>query len=182
MKKLFIGTVLAAACLLAFVGSHTTRARAAIGATSTTLTATLSGFQEPPAIASSASGSFSAVVSDDGSSADYVLSYSGFQTDARVAHIHLGLPGVNGGVTVFLCGGGGKPDCPAREGTVTATFTADDVGPIPTQRLLANDLPTLLAAINAGSTYVNVHSVDLPGGEIRGQISVMPSGGSNNSR
>ncbi len=171
MKKLLIGTVLAAACLLALTGSHTTRARAANGV-STVLSTPLSGFQEPPAIASSASGSFSAVLSDDGSSMDYVLSYSGFQTDVRVSHIHLGLPGVNGGVTVFLCGGGGKPDCPARDGTVTGTITADDVGPIPTQRLLAGDLPTLLAAINHGATYVNVHSVDLPGGEIRGQISV----------
>jgi hypothetical protein len=179
MKKLLIGTVLGAACLLALAGSHTTRAGAAIGGASTTLTTTLSGFQEPPAIASSASGSFSAVVSDDGSSVDYTLSYSGFETDVIVSHIHLGLPSVNGGVTVFLCGGGGKPDCPAREGTVTGTFTADDVIGLPMQRLAANDLPTLLAGINAGATYVNVHTMDLPGGEIRGQISALPSGGSN---
>jgi hypothetical protein len=27
------------------------------------------------------------------------------------AHIHVGQPDVNGGVTVFFCGGGGRPAC-----------------------------------------------------------------------
>jgi hypothetical protein len=166
MKKLLIGTVLAAVGLLALTRSLTTRAGALNGDT-TLLTATLVGFQEPPAIASSASGDFSGKLSPDGNSIDYVLSYAGFQTDVFVAHIHLGLPSVNGGITVFLCGGDGKPDCPPREGAVAGTITADNVRAIAAQRLVSGDLPKLLEAINAGATYVNVHSGDLPGRDSR---------------
>ncbi len=168
MKKLFIITPLVGLCILAFPGGSGIRA----SQVAATLTASLSGFEEPPAIATSASGNFSAMVSPDETTIDYQLSYSGFGTDVMVAHIHLGLPSVNGGVTVFLCGGAGTPDCPPRSGTATGTITADDVGGIPGQRLAAGDLPKLLEAIRANATYVNVHSMDLPGGEIRGQIKI----------
>jgi hypothetical protein len=42
------------------------------------------------------------------------------------------------------------------------TFTASDVSAI--------SFADLLAAIRAGTTYVNVHTTQFPGGEIRGQL------------
>ena len=169
MKKLMFPAFLAAACALALTGS--------IGsADATTLFAPLSGWQEPPAIATPASGQFTATVSADRTAVDYVLSYDGFETPVLFAHIHLGLRSINGGVTVFLCGGGTPPTppCPQGGGTVTGTFTAENVQALPAQRHVAGDLDKVLEAIEAGAAYVNVHSMDLPGGEIRGQIEIVP--------
>ncbi len=81
----------------------------------------------------------------------------------------MGQPNVNGGVTVFFCGGTTRPACP-QSGTVTGDFTANDVLPLTTQQLEAQNLAKLLAAIRAGKTYVNVHTSSSPAGEIRGQI------------
>jgi hypothetical protein len=49
-----------------------------------------------------------------------------------MSHIHFGLPSVNGGVTVWLCGSAPPsvpptPACPARSGSVSGTITADNV-------------------------------------------------------
>jgi hypothetical protein len=53
---------------------------------------------------------------------------------------------------------------------VSGTITAANVLGIQGQRLTAGDFAKLLEAIKFGATYVNVHSRDLPGGEIRGQL------------
>ena len=138
----------------------------------TVFVAALRGPEETPSILSQARGRFRAVVSDDGSSIDYTLTYEGFLTPVAVAHIHIGQKGVAGNVTIFLCGGGGRPTCPSPGGTVTGTITAADVGAIATQELAARDLPKVLRAMRAGLTYVNVHTMAHGGGEIRGQIQV----------
>jgi CHRD domain len=70
----------------------------------------------------------------------------------------------------FLCGGGGKPACPAAGGTVSGTIVAADVLALPTQGLAAGDLAAFLRAMRAGVTYVNVHSMTFAAGEIRGQL------------
>src|SRR5438445_13641980 len=66
-----------------------------------TLRATLTGFEETPAISTGASGSFVARIRTD--AIDYELSYDGFPTDVLQAHIHFGQPGVAGGISAFLC-------------------------------------------------------------------------------
>jgi spermidine/putrescine-binding protein len=84
---------------------------------------------------------------------------------ATAAHIHLGEKGKNGPVVVTLF----KSDTPTElkngtlgEGNVTAT---NFEGPMKGKAL--NDLVT---AMKNGSTYVNVHTTDMPDGEIRGQL------------
>jgi spermidine/putrescine-binding protein len=84
---------------------------------------------------------------------------------ATGAHIHLGEKGKNGPVVVTLF----KSDTPTElkngtlgEGNVTAT---NFEGPMKGKAL--NDLVT---AMQNGSTYVNVHTTDMPDGEIRGQL------------
>jgi hypothetical protein len=130
--------------------------------------AVLTGPQETPAILSEATGRFRAELGD--SSLTYELSYSGLPTQVMVAHIHIGQRNVAGAVAVFLCGGGGRADCPSPDGTVTGTITAADVLAIPAQELDAGDFATLLHAMQEGLTYANVHTIAHPGGEIRGQI------------
>src|SRR5262245_40062226 len=132
--------------------------------------ATLRGFNEVPATLSAGQGTFQLTINDVDTSVHFVLSYSGLQTAVGAAHIHVGQPNVNGGVTVFFCGGGGRPACPASPATIEGDFTSSDVLALPTQQLEAGNLAKLLAAIRAGKTYANVHTATSPGGEIRGQI------------
>lgn len=84
---------------------------------------------------------------------------------ATAAHIHLGEKGKNGPVVVTLF----KSDTPTemKNGTLgEGNFTATDFeGPMKGKGL--NDLVT---AMQNGSTYVNVHTTDMPDGEIRGQL------------
>ena len=131
--------------------------------------AALAGHNEVPVTLSAGSGSLSLTVNDDDTSVHFVLTYGGFLTPVGAAHIHVAQRNVNGGVTVFFCGGGGRPACPAQ-GTVEGDFTANDVIGLAAQQLEVNNLPKLLAAIRAGKTYVNVHTATSPAGEIRGQI------------
>jgi hypothetical protein len=75
---------------------------------------------------------------------------------------------VNGGVSYFFCGGGGKPACAggSASGTVTA---ANVLGPT-AQAIAAGELAKIIAAMRAGVAYANIHTDRFPGGEIRGQI------------
>jgi hypothetical protein len=83
---------------------------------------------------------------------------------ATAAHIHLGEKGKNGPVAVTLF----KSDTPTemKNGTLgEGNFTATDFeGP-----MKGNGLNDLVTAMQNGSTYVNVHTTDMPDGEIRGQ-------------
>jgi hypothetical protein len=137
--------------------------------------ASLSGFEETPATLSSAgSGRFTARIA--GSTIEYELSYEDLVA-VSAAHIHLGRPATSGGVSAFLCGGGGKPDCPAEAGTVSGTIVPSDVTGPAAQGIAAGEFDELVRAIRNGATYVNVHTSAFPGGEIRGQIR---RGGGNN--
>ena len=131
--------------------------------------AELQGYEEVPAISTTGSGELKLKVSKDETSIDYELSYAGLEGVPLASHIHLGQRDVNGGIIVFLCGGGGKPVCPAS-GTVTGTIIpADIIGPAG-QGIAAGEFAEALQAMRSGVTYANVHTALHPGGEIRGQI------------
>lgn len=142
----------------------------------------LRGFEEVPVVSTVADGEFRARISNDQTQITYELSYEDLESAVQQAHIHLGQKGVNGGITVFLCtnlgnGPAGTQLCPPSPATITGTITAADVSPaIPAtlaarnQGLNTGEMNELIRAIRAGKTYVNVHSTDRPGGEIRSQI------------
>jgi hypothetical protein len=176
MKKLYqalFATLVIAVLMTATSLTVLAAPRAAIGAEQNDnrlFRAALRGFQETPlTLFSGGSGTFTATLSDDGTSLTYTLSYAGL-TGAFAAHIHLGAPGTTGGVSAFLCGGGGKPTCPTSSGTVTGTITAADVIGPAGQGLAVGNFAGLLASMRAGATYANVHTPAHPGGEIRGAI------------
>jgi hypothetical protein len=141
-----------------------------------TVHARLTGFQEVPAVSTAASGEFRAKIGKGGV-INFELSYEGLESNVLMSHIHLGQPGVNGGISVWLCTTPAAPltappgtqICP-QSGTVTGMFDAAGVvGPL-NQGIGPEELDELIEAIRAGVTYVNVHSVTFPGGEIRGLI------------
>jgi len=169
MRKGRLHALIVAGCLLAFTGPGS-QADADARKPQHEFQAHLQGRNEVPLTLSAAHGDLQLTISDDESSVHFVLSYTGLQTPVLFAHIHIGQRNVNGGVTVFFCGGGGRADCPQNEGTVEGDFTAADVIGLPTQQLDANDLANVLEAIRRGETYANVHTMTSPGGEIRGQI------------
>ena len=144
----------------------------------------LSSAEEPtPAnvTESNARGNAIFQLSADGQSLDYKLIVANIE-NAFQAHIHQGPRGQNGPVVVWLYPsttpgagpvGQGRIQGVIAEGTITS---ANLVGALAGQPLSA-----LISAIEAGNTYVNVHTNDgvaptntgpgdFPGGEVRGQI------------
>ena len=121
--------------------------------------ADLNGAHENPPVATSATGKGLAVISADGSTVTYLVTYSGLSGTANAAHIHTGAVGANGGVILPLAVGPSP-----MTGTLTATnFTPS--GPV-------TSFAQAVAAIRAGTTYFNIHTTANPGGEIRGQVGV----------
>jgi hypothetical protein len=136
----------------------------------------LSGAEEVPARDTNARGVAIFQLSADGTELSYKLIVANIE-NVVFSHIHLGPVGVNGPVVAFLfegaTPGGGRTDGVLAEGTITA---ADLVGP-----LAGHPLSDLIAALESGGAYVNVHTNDgvdppntgpgdFPGGEIRGQF------------
>jgi hypothetical protein len=133
--------------------------------------ATLRSYEEVPAISSRAFGLFAAFIADDASSLAFTVTYSDLEGGAVTAsHIHVGQPGVNGAIVIHFCGTGGKPACPPPPATLTGTATAADVVGVPAQGIQAGDIAEVIRAIREGKAYVNVHTTNFAGGEIRGQI------------
>lgn len=147
-----------------------------------TFTTRLRAFEEVPSIASPAGGHFQGTLNEDGTEMSYELTYSHTEGAVTQAHIHLAQRGVNGGIMVFLCsnlgnGPAGTPACPAAGGTVTGTFSAEDIIGPTAQGVAPGELFTLVRAARAGFAYVNVHSTVYPGGELRGQLQGRGSSG-----
>ena len=147
----------------------------------------LSGYQEVPAISTDGSGKFQARIARFGDTIHYRLSYRELEGTVAQAHIHLGQEGVNGGISVFLCtnlgnGPAGTQACPGAPATISGVIAQADVigpGPVvgppasPGQGIEpgeADRFDELVDAIDAGVTYVNVHTSKWPGGEIRAQL------------
>lgn len=131
-------------------------------------TAHLSGDQEVPPVATRATGQAVLKLSADGTELSYRLIVANIQ-DVTQAHLHLAPAGENGDVVAFLYPS--QPPAqliPGRSSGVLATgtiTTADLVGP-----LAGQSLGDLVDAMDSGGVYVNVHTLDNPGGEVRGQV------------
>ncbi len=127
---------------------------------------------EVPAINSNATATFRAVIHSDGS-ITFKETFSGLTSNAIFSHIHFGEVHVGGGVMIFLCGGGGQPACPvATSGTIEGTITPANVTGPTSQGVTPGDLASALRAVRQGAGYVNLHSVNFPAGEVRGQVIV----------
>jgi hypothetical protein len=108
----------------------------------------------------------------------FKLTYSGFPPTSTVtqAHIHFAKVHVAGGIIVFFCtnlgnGPADTPACPTPNGTVKGTITPASVtGLAAQQNVHPGDFGALVAALDSNTAYGNIHTVNFPAGEIRGQI------------
>ncbi len=107
---------------------------------------TLSGTEEVPSVATSASGRGTIVIGSDKSVSGSVTTTG---VAAVAAHIHVGAAGKNGPVIVPL------------------KKTGENVWMVPDGAKLTD---AQYANYKAGELYVNVHSAAHKGGEIRGQL------------
>ena len=127
--------------------------------------APMDGSQEATPNNSKATGNAVFQLSKDGTELHYKLIVANIQ-NVTMAHIHL-LPSTS--VVVWLYPSAPPAQLiPGRSSGILATgvITSDDlVGP-----LAGMSLEDLLQHMAAGDTYVNVHTLQFPGGEIRGQI------------
>jgi hypothetical protein len=133
--------------------------------------ARLNGYQETPAVSSTGFGTFRAKLVEP-TRLHYVFRYEGLEGGTSLfAHVHFGERAVAGGVSFFLCGGGGHPAvCPNVSGTVEGDVTpADVIGPNG-QGIEPGSFAEIVRAMRAGTSYANIHTTRWPNGEIRGQI------------
>jgi hypothetical protein len=164
---------------LMFAGSLMLAASPA-GATITVYNAQLSGANENPANASPGTG-FAIVTIDDVLNTMRVQEFfSGLIGTTTASHIHCCAPeGSNVGVATQL------PSFPAfptgvTSGTYDNTFDMTLTSSFGASFLAANGgtadsaFDALIAGLNAGDAYLNIHTTAYPGGEIRGQLAAIP--------
>lgn len=103
----------------------------------------------------------------------YTLDFQNLGSDAIMSHIHFGLPGVTGPILLWFFPASLTPTPTATSGHYTGTWTPADLT-AQSQDPGVTTFTQLIAALNAGEVYVNVHSVNYPMGEIRGQLAMTP--------
>ena len=138
-----------------------------------TYTATLLGSNEVPPTGSAGTGFGTFILNGNLLSIDET--FSGLTTAASAAHIHCcGPVGVNEIVAVPF-----TPFPNATSGTFMATVDLS-LAATYTAAFITQEGGTvglaeagLIAALNSGNTYANIHDANFPGGEIRGQIAVL---------
>lgn len=143
----------------------------AVGSAAISLSATLSGAQEVPPVATSGTGSFTGTLNEAQTEISFTLTASGLTLSRITAsHIHVAPVGVNGPIILFLFNR-------ATEGVFTGTKSGilTPASLIPRPAVGVNNFADAVQKILTGNAYVNLHTDDHPGGEIRGQVEIVVS-------
>lgn len=111
--------------------------------------ATINGAQETPPVPTPATGVGCLTLDTSTNTISWNVTFSGLLGAQTAGHIHVGAPGVSGGVIVPIANG------------------SPSIGS-------AGLTPAQVATLQAGNYYFNIHSGVFPNGEIRGQILPIP--------
>jgi hypothetical protein len=171
MKLKTLGlVVLASAALLAQIGQGRLR-----------VAALLSGVDEVPTILTGATGQLTGDINERERTITLEVRFENLSGAPTQAHIHFAQKAVNGPVMLWLCGSesipgpSGTPRCPTSEsGVILRALTATEVAAVAAQGVPAGGIIEAIRAIATGSSYVNLHTVRYPGGELRGQVEAQP--------
>lgn len=151
-------------------------ATAVTAAAQESFVALLRGYQETPGNASTGRGRLDLTISADGTQISYTLTYPSVPGGVTQAHLHFGQPAIAGGIFLWMCsnlGNGpvGTQACPDPPATISGTWTVADVtAGAKSQGINPGEFRQVLRGIRSGMVYANVHSVQYPPGEVRGQI------------
>jgi hypothetical protein len=139
-RLLLVQAALAAGCLAFASGAQ---------AQTKMFHADATGAQEVPPIAGAGKGAGVFTLNPATKELSWNVTYSGLSSDATAAHIHgPAASGANAGVEINLGSGGTKSPISGK-----ATLTDAQI-----------------ADLQSGKTYLNIHTANNKGGEIRGQI------------
>jgi hypothetical protein len=132
-----------------------------------TLTTTLYGGDETPALNTGALGTAEVSVDVTNREIAVTLKIFNIPTTTTAGHIHVGPRGVAGPVVI---------DFPAtiagRTGDFTMTFRVGEEAFRPRAAVGIHTMEDAIQAITGGNSYVNIHTTQFPAGEIRGQLQV----------
>jgi hypothetical protein len=156
-------------------------------AATTTLDANLTQANEVPPTGSPGTGTAIVVLDTTAQTLAVNVTFSGLTSGTTASHIHCCLP------SPFLAGSNVMvatttptfPGFPSgvTSGTYSMTFNLLDAGtynpafvtsPFNPSGTIAGAEAALEAALLAGETYLNIHTTNFPGGEIRGFLSAVP--------
>jgi CHRD domain len=146
-----------------------------------TFEATLAGANEVPPVASLGTGLATVILDAAAETLQINVTFSGLTSNTMAAHIHCCAPlGTNAGVATTV------PAFPGFPLGVTSGTYSSQVFDL-TQPLIYNPAfvtlqggtiagaeAALIAGIEGGLTYLNIHTVNFGGGEIRGQLTAVP--------
>jgi hypothetical protein len=130
-----------------------------------TLTTTMNGGEEVPVLNTGMVGN--AEVSVDLANREVAVTLNVFNvpTATTAGHIHVGATGIGGPVVLNF-----PPAVVGRTGDFSMTFRLGERDFVARPAQGINTLNDVLQAIVNGNSYVNIHTTQNPGGEIRGQL------------
>jgi hypothetical protein len=145
-----------------------------------TLHAALSGANEVPPVASPGTGVATVVLDPTAQTLQVNATFSGLTSNDVMAHIHCCAPlGTNVGVATIPPAFPGFP-----LGVTSGTYSSPvfdltqpgiyNPGFITLQGGLSQAEMALINGLENGQTYFNIHTINNPGGEIRGQLELVP--------
>ena len=130
----------------------------------------LEGAQEVPPVSTDTSGRLKLRFNAASTEATFRLKvFEG--VGVTQAHLHCALEGVNGPIVAFLFGfipAGVNVNGLLAQGTLTDADILDTSGD--PCGVTITDIASLLAAVEDGRVYANVHTLVNPAGEVRGQV------------
>jgi len=145
-----------------------------------TFVGNLTGANEVPPVPSSATGLATVVLDAAAQTLQINATFSGLTSNTNAAHIHCCAPlGTNAGVATTVPAFPGFPLGVTSGSFTSAVFdltqpTIYNPAFVTLQGGLTQAEAALIAGILNGTTYLNIHTVNFPGGEIRGQLQAVP--------
>jgi len=135
------------------------------------MTANLNGGEETPVILNTGAVG-TAEVNVDATNREVAVTLKVFNipTPTTAGHIHIGSKATPGPVVLNF-----PASIAGRTGDFTMVFRLSDTAGIfvPRPAIGINTIDDAIQAIVGGNAYVNVHTTQNPGGEIRGQLSIV---------
>ena len=154
---------------LAFAAVFAVAFSAQAQAQTLTFTAALHGGNENPGVLTGSAGTATITWNTTTRAGTYRVDVYNMPVGTTASHIHVGAVGQNGPVVInFTVPPGGI----SNDFGLTGTFACSDLVPRAPQGI--NSCEDFEQALLLGNTYVNVHSTNNPGGEIRGQLARVP--------